>query len=703
MTLANLYLLTGKFDEAFRTYEFILTKHPGHLFALMGKARILYVRRQFRPALKLYQSVLSAAPDFQPDPRIGIGLCFWNLGEHAIARRAWERSRAYNPGKASGGASLLLGLSWLNIAREQRLTEEQRVEAYSTGIGYIQEAWTFDKTCAATAAALAWYFLTSANKWDTVIKLAELAVQHGDARAVISEGQLAIARALHAQDRADETTRHYLLAMEANPDQIMAALGVGQMYIRKMDYPAAINTYENVLRKQPRSIEAMASLASIHARNALSSFSSANISGSAATESNTDKDKARELYDQVIRLFQGTTDLKDGLGNRFPLDPLGARVQQIARSPDLYIEVARLWTGEDSNKSLQAYRQSLEVRQDLEQSAVRHSDNGQNGHIQTTASMPPQLLCNIGSLEYARGDYDSAQERFEEAITLDLERQQAAQEADGPQEGDAVMMTLMYNLGVVMEARGQKEEASQLYESRLLARHPEFVEAKARLAALALSDKQHERCSDYLKAALTAQPNHLDVRALYVYFLIEVGNPAAAKDFAVMTLKDFNKVDAYALSAMAHLLYQQARESRGSKAEDLRDRTSRYYRACEAFDRVLQLDSNNAYAAQGLAIALAESNMGSKVSPGQATNSALLASNEAAQRARNLRDALTIFTKVRESVSDGNVYVNIGLCHFQREEWERAIESVSHVSKNLLLECKHSSTEAEILHLVRDR
>ena len=441
----------------------------------MGKARILYVRRQFRPALKLYQSVLSAAPDFLPDPRIGIGLCFWNLGEHRIARRAWERSRAANHGKASSGASLLLGLSWLNIAREQRLSEEERVEAYSKGIGYVQEAWAFDKTCAATAAALAWYFLTGASKWDTVVKLAELAVQHGDARAVISEGQLAIARALHAQNKADEATRHYLLAMEANPDQVIAALGVGQMYTRKLDYPAAINTYENVLRKQPRSIEALVSLASIHARTALTS-SAANA---ASTETNADKAKARELFDQVVRLFQGTADLKDGLGDRFALDPLSARIQQIARSPDLYVEIARLWTDEDPHKSLQAYRQSLEVRQDIEESAVRHGENGehgQNGHFHGAASMPPQLLCNIGSLEFARGEYESAQERFEEAVTLDLERQQASQEAGGPQEGDAVMMTLMYNLGVVMEARGQKEEATQLYESRLLARHPEFVE-----------------------------------------------------------------------------------------------------------------------------------------------------------------------------------------------------------------------------------
>lgn len=184
---------------------------------------------------------------------------------------------------------------------------------------------------------------------------------------------------------------------------------------------------------------------------------------------------------------------------------------------------------------------------------------------------------------------------------------------------------------------------------------------------------------DFLKAALTAQPGHLDIRALYTYFLMEMGNPSAAKDFAVMTLKDYSKVDTYAMNAMAHLLYNQARENRDTKPEAIKDRTSRYFRACEAFDRVLQLDPNCAYAAHGIAIALAEGNLG-----GKALNGAT--GTEAAQRSRNLRDALGILTRIRETSgnaaidgrnSGGNVYVNIGLCHFLRDEYERAIEAVS--------------------------
>lgn len=461
----------GRFDEAFRIYEHILSKCPQHLFALMGKARILYVRRQFRAALKLYQSVLSVAPDFLPDPCIGIGLCFWNLGEHSLARKAWSRSTIKNPGKPSSGASLLLGLSYINAARNPRLDEEERADTYSEGIQYIQQAWASDKTCAATAASLSGYFLVSSTKWDTVIKLAELAVQHGDARAVISEGQLAIARALHAQNKPEEATRHYLLAAEANPDQIVATLGVGQMYMQKKDFPSAINTFENILRKQPHCVEALACLAALQARSALTASAALQAASSANDTPSSERSKAKELYDQLVTLFQAKAGSSNTPGG---LDPLGPRLQQLARDPDLYIEIARLWTGEDLSKALNAYRQSLSVRLDF----AENEETEQRGQLtHSEAKVPPQLLCNIGSLEYARQQFDSAQERFEEAIRLDLERQRAGESASGhSNEGDAVMMTLMYNLGIVMEARGQKEEAIQLYEQRLLARHPEFIE-----------------------------------------------------------------------------------------------------------------------------------------------------------------------------------------------------------------------------------
>jgi tetratricopeptide (TPR) repeat protein len=58
----------------------------------MNEARIMYARKNYRESLQLYQRILRLSPNTQPDPRIGIGLCFWQLGEKAKAKKAWERS-----------------------------------------------------------------------------------------------------------------------------------------------------------------------------------------------------------------------------------------------------------------------------------------------------------------------------------------------------------------------------------------------------------------------------------------------------------------------------------------------------------------------------------------------------------------------------------------------------------------------------------
>lgn len=96
-------------DDALRSFEGVLAGKPTNLVALLGKvlfrpviaplpilivhkARILYARRQFPQALKLFQQVLQYNPQCIPDPRIGIGLCLWAMDHKAKAKAAWQRS-----------------------------------------------------------------------------------------------------------------------------------------------------------------------------------------------------------------------------------------------------------------------------------------------------------------------------------------------------------------------------------------------------------------------------------------------------------------------------------------------------------------------------------------------------------------------------------------------------------------------------------
>lgn len=90
--LAIHHLLKAAHEPSLRHIEQILSTEPTNLMALTAKARILFAKRSFRPALRLYQTILTLNPQFLPDPRIGIGLCLWMLGEKERARKAWERS-----------------------------------------------------------------------------------------------------------------------------------------------------------------------------------------------------------------------------------------------------------------------------------------------------------------------------------------------------------------------------------------------------------------------------------------------------------------------------------------------------------------------------------------------------------------------------------------------------------------------------------
>ena len=183
---------------------------------------------------------------------------------------------------------------------------------------------------------------------------------------------------------------------------------------------------------------------------------------------------------------------------------------------------------------------------------------------------------------------------------------------------------------------------------------------------------QANEAHDLLKDSLASQSSNLNLRAYYTYFLIQSNASRPAREFVFGTLRDHDKHDLYALCAAGWLHYHQARESRDMSAKGVEERRVFFRRSAEFYEKALGLDPLCAVAAQGLAIVTAEDalgTLGGVLPPGPAPD-------EAQRRAMNARDALEVFAKVRESTSDGSVYVNMGHCYFARDEFDRAIESV---------------------------
>jgi len=137
------------------------------------QARIMYARKKFRDSLQLYQRILRLSPSTQPDPRIGIGLCFWQLGEKAKAKKAWERSLELVSGTVltyyvililhqqpkHWVPQLLLGLEALNASKDLSKTEEQRTQAFTIGSKHIERSFGINQKNAASANCLSEYFI----------------------------------------------------------------------------------------------------------------------------------------------------------------------------------------------------------------------------------------------------------------------------------------------------------------------------------------------------------------------------------------------------------------------------------------------------------------------------------------------------------------------------------------------------------------
>ncbi|KIP06107.1 hypothetical protein PHLGIDRAFT_107356 [Phlebiopsis gigantea 11061_1 CR5-6] len=636
LTRGILQLSTREMDDALRSFENVLASKPTNILALIGKARILYAKRQFPQALRIFQDVLRYNPSCIPDPRIGIGLCFWALDHKAKAKAAWERSVEVNP--SEWPAQLLLGLEAINSSKNENQSEEERRKEFLFGTRLIEKAFNANQKNSAAANALCELFLRK-GQHKRAMKLAERTIQFADTLTVLTEGYLRAARVLQAEGSHAEAAKYFITANQGQPGNVLAAIGLAQTHLKKEETFVAIMSLDKFLQppNAGRSVVASAMLASLraHLRPGMSS-----------SEHTKEKAKARELFDRVIKTLYLPEQTHQPLNGQGTL--LTRSQRRIAEDVELHAEIAKLFYQEDIGKVERAF-----------QEAVRLSD--------LTGRTDPRLLNNLGALRYLSGHSEEARVLYERALT-DASSQ-------GTRESDSMATSLLYNLARVYEDQGEGAKAKEAYE-KLLSRHPEYVDAKIRLAQMLVDLNRHNDAHELLKQALASQNGNLNLRAFYTHFLIQSNLPKPARDFVFSTLKDHDKHDIYSLCSAGWIQYHQARESRDSSPKGVEERKRGFQRAAEFYEKALHLDPMCAIAAQGLAIVTAEDalgTLGGSLGP--------ITPDEAVKRVKNAREALDVFAKVRESLDDGSVYSNMGHCYYAGDEFDRAIESYETASK----------------------
>ncbi|GAA5955404.1 hypothetical protein JCM3765_006767 [Sporobolomyces pararoseus] len=703
---ASLNLVRGKLEQADKLFNQILSEEPNNLMALTGRARILFSKLSFRPALKIYQQVLSLEPNFLPDPRIGIGLCFYFLKDFEKAKKSWERSIQVNP-STSNSAETLLGLLHLNNSRNPSLPGgfKTRTESYELGLKICRKVFNRDNTISSCMGPLGNHYLLQGGQTslETAMKLFERSLQYSSTRLLIAESYFNLGRTLDQQNVVGGQEEEgeggfntglalieFQKAVEANPDLIIAHLAVASCYIRTEQFPAAINSYETLLRKHPQTIEALVSLASIHTYLTFTFHS--------LQDSLQSRKLAKENYDSVLRIFaQAKTNQSEGLGK-------SERIKKLAQDEEMFIEMARLW--QDDSKLDICYKSWQEVRKLQvdkllpDESLEELDDESYEEELEKAERrVDARVRNNLGVLLYNKKNFKDATGHFELALGT-IGKEFSEKPGGGELDGgpiDAVLTQVTFNLACCYEKIGDFERAREGWEN-VLRGHPEFVDAKARLALLELNQSSKSKDKNlswdtahvHIKEALTSSPNNPELRALYTYFLFSTFQLRLARDFSRQTLKEISRHDLYALCSSGIISYLEARENKLETREALKERQMRFCRSAEFFDKALQLDPMCAVAAQGLAISLAEGNLGNTLldSTSTTTTTSSSSSSSALQdsqiRQRNARDALLILTKVKESINESSVYVNLGHCHLARDEFEKAAENYLTASKKYL-------------------
>lgn len=206
------------------------------------------------------------------------------------------------------------------------------------------------------------------------------------------------------------------------------------MNLQSAEIAAAIHRLDGLTTQtaKPLCLEASIVLASLRT-NPRPGVSSADIA--------LDKKRSREMYDSIVR----TIDNNEALANEGKFQ---RNIRNLADDKDMWVEIARLWQQENSEKTERALKEALRI-------------------IESAGQTESRIVNNLAVLRHLEGDFEMARTMYEECL--------ASLAASSEAQMEEVSTTILYNLARVYEAQDNNELAKEAY-SKLLARHPEYID-----------------------------------------------------------------------------------------------------------------------------------------------------------------------------------------------------------------------------------
>ncbi|EGD92707.1 tetratricopeptide repeat protein [Trichophyton tonsurans CBS 112818] len=600
-----------------------------NIMAILGRARANYMLGRYAEALEGCQEALVKMPSMRdPDPRIGIGCCLWQLDFKDQAKVAWNRALSLNPD--SKAANILLAAYYLHDSSRHSTSDPEFSSLYKTAMTqYTQKAFKLDKEYPMTCATFGSYFLLRKH-FPTVEALARKAIELTDVNAIASDGWYLLARKEHTEGDPERALEYYNRSDQArggaDKGYPPAKFGAVQMLVRRKDFDGAKFRLEKIIQ-QTKNPEAMALLGSLYADEVFAA-------------ANSKEDKSAEAKKAISLLESVRTSWK-------------ADKKKLTPDESVLLYLARLYETSAPDKSMQCLNQ-VEEMQLAQIPDDEKPDNVEGEQAMTDIlreRLSPQLLNNIGCFLYQADKIEQARMMLQTALNACVQ----AQEREDASDTDAYVTTISYNLARTYEAAGMLDEAKKAYEG-LLERHSDYVEANARLTYISLRQDSSGEGAKKMTKLYETEASNMEVRALYGWYLNKTKRRVAnlAEDHEQRhykhTLQGYDKHDRYALTGMGNLYLLTGRDMRRDGEQEKEKRHKIYEKAVEFFDKALQLDPKNAYAAQGIAIALVDDR-------------------------KDYSTAVQIFSKVRDTLRDSTVYLNLGHVFAELRQFTKSIEN----------------------------
>lgn len=615
---AQIHLGHDDVDRARPLFDDVLKADASNCFALMGKAHIALVKHNYQVSLKLLQQVLMINPTMRPDPRVAIGVCFWLLNDTKMAKRLWQRLVELYPNH-SHRARVLLALADLNDTFTKLVTDDDFVANYTRGMTTFAELQTTNDYVPALVLALYFYLK---RDYDTVTKVV---LQIGE--KIIGEKLVgdSLDDSSKARFKAAKTLRFELVVLS------QCALWLGRCEFAQGDFTLAQKHFGELIKLHDN-LQAKLGLGLAQLNRGL--VEDAIMTYELILKTNS---KCLEVVYLLGVLY---SQLKSKRKQELAVLVL-ERYVRFAASNDFkepvvvnaLLVLAQLYENKDIGQLLKYLQRAIETQTKI----------GRNA--------PLEVYNNIGVYHFLRKNFDEATNVFALALA----------KASGPfysEDGDVLTdlpgdleVTIKFNRARSLEVSDQAA-AIEVYK-QLEQECGYYVSSKLRLLFLdciATHTKSYDDIKTELDALLAANALDLEIRSFYGWFAKNFGKkvglkPDADNSFHRDTLVTYESHDCYAIISLANIYCIMARDAKGDDSK----RRNYYLRAAELYIKVLSIDPKDVYAAQGLAITYIENKETGK--------------------------GLDVLSKIRDSLNDITVYLNLGHALLEARNFAKAIEN----------------------------